>query len=147
LLQRDWLLDFVLLLLIALCMAVCCLLAGVACSLHSCDGVRFARAHSSTYDLAFSRAPCFILASIAMPSLAALYGCVVSMTNFAVALTITGSQWHWSYDFDAGCTIHAFMAVVRIATARSLETDNHVVLPIGQTSCCAALTRADVLHC
>nr|QQQ88492.1 cytochrome c oxidase subunit 2 [Hyalella tiwanaku]SBT96167.1 COX2 [Hyalella lucifugax] len=92
--------------------------------------------------------PVFILLSIALPSLKALY---LLDDPFSPSLTIkaVGHQWYWSYEYSdfPGIEFDSYMVLEESTnySARLLETDNSLVLP-SLSQIRVIVTGGDVIH-
>jgi len=105
--------------------------------------------HHTLIEVIWTAAPVVILVWLFIPSY------TVMVTNDRVedadmTLKVTGHQWYWSYEypdngnftFDANMT---FAEDLEDKSLRMMETDNHVVLPVGK-KVRLLFTSDDVLH-
>lgn len=105
--------------------------------------------HHTLIEVIWTAAPVVILVWLFIPSY------TVMVTNDRVedadmTLKVTGHQWYWSYEypdngnftFDANMT---FAEDLEDKNLRMMETDNHVVLPVGK-KVRLLFTSDDVLH-
>ncbi|YP_009515506.1 cytochrome c oxidase subunit II (mitochondrion) [Hyalella azteca] len=92
--------------------------------------------------------PVFILLSIALPSLKALY---LLDDPFTPSLTIkaVGHQWYWSYEYSdfPGIEFDSYMLPESdsLSIARLLETDNSLIVP-SFSQIRVLITGSDVIH-
>ena len=80
---------------------------------------------------------------IALPSLELLYQ-IEEKKNQNLRLKIVGHQWYWNYDYFNLINFDSYLESKRIFRSRVLDTDNHIILPLGKIL--AIITSEDVLH-
>nr|QQQ88739.1 cytochrome c oxidase subunit 2 [Hyalella kochi] len=92
--------------------------------------------------------PVFILLSIALPSLKALY-LLDDPFNPSLTIKAVGHQWYWSYEYSdfPGIEFDSYMLPEENSNfvARLLETDNSLVLP-SLSQIRMIVTGGDVIH-
>nr|QQQ88921.1 cytochrome c oxidase subunit 2 [Hyalella franciscae] len=92
--------------------------------------------------------PVFILLSIALPSLKALY-LLDDPFNPSITIKAVGHQWYWSYEYsdfpDIEFDSYMLPEENSNSIARLLETDNSLVLPTF-SQIRVLVTGADVIH-
>ncbi|MSP83923.1 MAG: cytochrome c oxidase subunit II [Alphaproteobacteria bacterium] len=105
--------------------------------------------HNTFLEFAWTVVPIIILVVIAIPSIRLLY---YSDTTPEAGLTIKaiGHQWYWSYEYpDNGAFVFDSVMVeddaLQPGQLRLLETDNHVVVPVG-TVVRVLISSEDVIH-
>lgn len=105
--------------------------------------------HNTLIEVIWTAVPVVILVAVFIPS----YSVLVKndrVEDADMTLKVTGHQWYWSYEypdngnftFDANMT---FADDLEDKSLRMLETDNHVVLPVGK-KVRLLFTADDVLH-
>lgn len=94
-------------------------------------------------ELFWTIAPGIILLFIAIPSLELLYQ-IEEKKNQNISLKITGHQWYWNYDYFNNINFDAYLESKNIFSPRLLDTDNHIILPLGKIL--RIITSEDVLH-
>lgn len=105
--------------------------------------------HHTLIEVVWTAAPVIILVWLFIPS----YTVMVAndrVEDADMTLKVTGHQWYWSYEypdngnftFDANMT---FAEDLEDKSLRMMETDNHVVLPVGK-KVRLLFTSDDVLH-
>jgi len=124
-------------------------------------GHKAAQFHENTaVEVAWTLIPCVILIAMAVPAT----GTLITMRDTSEAdLTIkaTGYQWKWGYDYlkgeGAGISFYSTLSTPRAQIEGTdvagrnanpnylLETDNHVVVPVGK-KVRILTTAADVIH-
>jgi cytochrome c oxidase subunit 2 len=105
--------------------------------------------HNTLIEVIWTAVPVIILVWVFIPS----YNVMVSndrIEDVDMTLKVTGHQWYWSYEYpDQGdFTFDANMTAAEDLEDKSLrmmETDNHVVLPVGK-KVRLLFTADDVLH-
>ena len=108
-----------------------------------------ATTHNTTVEILWTVVPILILIGIAIPSFRLLY--FADRTPEAdMTLKIIGNQWYWTYEYpDHGnFTFDANLvqdADLKPGQKRLMETDNPVVLPVGE-KVRLLMTATDVLH-
>jgi cytochrome c oxidase subunit 2 len=80
---------------------------------------------------------------IAFPSLELLYR-IDEKTRQNIRLKTTGHQWYWNYDYFNNINFDSYLESNNIFSPRLLDTDNHIILPIGKIL--NIITSEDVLH-
>nr|QQQ88856.1 cytochrome c oxidase subunit 2 [Hyalella tiwanaku] len=92
--------------------------------------------------------PVFILLSIALPSLKALY-LLDDPFNPSLTIKAVGHQWYWSYEYSdfPGIEFDSYMLPEESSNfaVRLLETDNSLVLP-SLSQIRMIVTGGDVIH-
>lgn len=105
--------------------------------------------HNTLIEVIWTAVPVVILVAVFIPS----YNVMVAndrVEDADMTLKVTGHQWYWSYEypdngnftFDANMT---FADDLEDKSLRMMETDNHVVLPVGK-KVRLLFTADDVLH-
>jgi cytochrome c oxidase subunit 2 len=105
--------------------------------------------HNTLIEVIWTAVPVIILVWIFVPS----YNVMVTndrVEDADMTLKVIGHQWYWSYEypdhgnftFDANMT---FAEDLEDKSLRMMETDNHVVLPVGK-KVRLLFTADDVLH-
>ncbi len=105
--------------------------------------------HNTLIEVLWTAVPVIILVWIFVPS----YNMMVTndrVEDADMTLKVIGHQWYWSYEypdhgnftFDANMT---FAEDLEDKSLRMMETDNHVVLPVGK-KVRLLFTAGDVLH-
>lgn len=105
--------------------------------------------HNTLIEVAWTAVPVIILVWLFVPS----YNLMVTndrVEDADMTLKVIGHQWYWSYEypdhgnftFDANMT---FAEDLEDKSLRMMETDNHVVLPVGK-KVRLLFTADDVLH-
>ena len=105
--------------------------------------------HNTLIEVLWTAVPVIILVWIFVPS----YNVMVTndrVEDADMTLKVIGHQWYWSYEypdhgnftFDANMT---FAEDLEDKSLRMMETDNHVVLPVGK-KVRLLFTAGDVLH-
>jgi len=105
--------------------------------------------HNTVIEVLWTAVPVMILVIIAIPSFKLLYF-MDHTTEPDMTLKVIGHQWYWSYEypdhgnftFDANMT---FAEDLEDKSLRMMETDNHVVLPVGK-KVRLLFTADDVIH-
>lgn len=105
--------------------------------------------HNTIIEVLWTAVPVLILVVIALPSFGLLYF-IDHTVEPDMTLKAIGKQWYWSYEYpDHGnFTFDAVMKPVdelEDKSLRMMETDNHVVLPVGK-KVRLLFTSDDVLH-
>nr|QQQ88869.1 cytochrome c oxidase subunit 2 [Hyalella kochi] len=92
--------------------------------------------------------PVFVLLSIALPSLKALY-LLDDPFNPSLTIKAVGHQWYWSYEYSdfPGIEFDSYMLPEENSSfvVRLLETDNSLVLP-SLSQIRVIVTGGDVIH-
>ena len=104
--------------------------------------------HNTFIEILWTVIPCLILIVIAVPSFRLLYKQDV-IPKADVTIKAIGYQWYWGYEYpDQNIAFDANMIETKNVTLnqpRLLETDNHVVVPVGKVVK-VLITANDVLH-
>lgn len=107
--------------------------------------------HNMPLEVIWTAVPVAILVIIAVPSFKLMYY-ADRVENPDMTLKIIGHQWYWSYEYpDHGnFTFDAYMVDAEArkkdpSLKRNMDTDNRVVLPVGQ-KIQLLMTADDVLH-
>jgi cytochrome c oxidase subunit 2 len=105
--------------------------------------------HHTLLEVLWTVLPVVILVVIAVPSFKVLYY-GERVPDAELTVKVTGHQWYWSYEYPDNDNV-AFdsrlvpEAELKPGQPRLLETDNHLVLPVG-TVVRFQVTAADVIH-
>lgn len=107
------------------------------------------RSHNTVLEILWTGVPVLLLVIIAVPSFKLLYF-METIPQTDMTVKAIGRQWYWSYVYpDQGnFTFDAYMVAegdLKPGQPRLLETDNHLVVPVG-TNVKVQTTAADVLH-
>lgn len=105
--------------------------------------------HNTLIEVIWTAVPVVILVAVFIPS----YNVLVKndrVEDADMTLKVTGHQWYWSYEYpdNGNFTFDAIMLTddeLEDKSLRLLETDNHVVLPVGK-KVRLLFTADDVLH-
>ena len=141
----DWLHDYILIFLILVVIFV----GGILVSLSRRGWISLGFYERPLLEFIWTVVPGFILVLIGVPSLSILYGFEqVDQPDFSIK--ITGHQWYWSYDYSdfEGVDFDSYLKPIGDllkGEPRLLETDNHLVLPLG-SSVRLVISSSDVLH-
>jgi len=104
--------------------------------------------HNTFIEILWTVIPCLILIVIAVPSFRLLYKQDV-IPKADVTIKAIGYQWYWGYEYpDQNIAFDANMVETKNLKPnqpRLLETDNHVVVPVGKVVK-VLITANDVLH-
>jgi cytochrome c oxidase subunit II len=104
--------------------------------------------HNTFVEILWTVIPCLILIVIAVPSFRLLYKQDV-IPKADVTIKAIGYQWYWGYEYpDQNIAFDANMVETKNLKPnqpRLLETDNHVVVPVGKVVK-VLITANDVLH-
>ena len=104
--------------------------------------------HNTFIEILWTVIPCLILIVIAVPSFRLLYKQDV-IPKADVTIKAIGYQWYWGYEYpDQNIAFEANMVETKNLKPnqpRLLETDNHVVVPVGKVVK-VLITANDVLH-
>lgn len=107
--------------------------------------------HNTLLEVAWTVIPILILVGIAVPSFRALHNQAKLPDKIDVTVKAIGNQWYWSYEYiDQGIQFDSIMLKddelpKDKAHLRLLETDNHLVLPVGKNVRLLS-TANDVIH-
>jgi len=105
--------------------------------------------HNTLIEVAWTVVPVIILVLVFIPSYRLLVF-VDKVADADMTLKVTGHQWYWSYEYpdNGNFTFDALLVPkedLEDQSKRLMETDNHVVLPVGK-KVRLLLTSEDVLH-
>jgi cytochrome c oxidase subunit 2 len=105
--------------------------------------------HNTLIEVIWTAVPVMILVGIAIPSFKLLYAEDV-IPKPELTIKAIGHQWYWSYEYpdNGGFGFDSTMIEekdLKQGQPRLLETDNHVVLPVG-TTIRVITTATDVIH-
>jgi cytochrome c oxidase subunit 2 len=104
--------------------------------------------HNTPIEVAWTVIPILILVAIAIPSFRLLFA-QYDFPKADVAITATGSQWYWSYEYpDEGIRFDSIMvpdAKLKPGQPRLLSVDREVVVPVG-ANVVVGLKSNDVIH-
>jgi len=105
--------------------------------------------HNTLIEVAWTVVPVIILVLVFIPSYRLLVF-VDKVADADMTLKVTGHQWYWSYEYpdNGNFTFDALLIAaedLEDKSKRLMETDNHVVLPVGK-KIRLLLTSEDVLH-
>jgi len=105
--------------------------------------------HNTLVEVMWTVVPVIILVLVFIPSYR-LLAYVDKVADADMTLKVIGHQWYWSYEYpDHGnFTFDALLVPVEDLEDKSkrlMETDNHVVLPVGK-KIRLLLTSEDVIH-
>lgn len=137
--NTDWLLDYIFLFLWIILIVVIGLLVTIYIN----------KFFSEKYfefeklELFWTFLPRILLILMAIPSITLLY-IVENKTNQILTLKVTGHQWYWNYDYFNKINFDSYLESSNLKSIRILETDNHVILPMGKIL--RVITSEDVLH-
>nr|AXI98638.1 cytochrome c oxidase subunit 2 [Pseudoniphargus morenoi] len=95
-------------------------------------------------EIVWTMLPVFILLSIALPSLQALY-LLDDPFSPNISVKAIGHQWYWSYEYSDFQNIEFDSYMSPDSAIRLLDTDNSLVLPIHSQVRMIA-TASDVIH-
>nr|AXI98807.1 cytochrome c oxidase subunit 2 [Pseudoniphargus sp. 6-Morocco B] len=99
---------------------------------------------SQITEIVWTMLPVFILLSIALPSLQALY-LLDDPFSPNISIKAIGHQWYWSYEYSDFQNIEFDSYMVPNSSNRLLDTDNSLVLPT-HTQIRMITTASDVIH-
>nr|AXI98859.1 cytochrome c oxidase subunit 2 [Pseudoniphargus salinus] len=99
---------------------------------------------SQTTEIVWTLLPVFILLSVALPSLQALY-LLDDPFSPNISVKAIGHQWYWSYEYSDFQAIEFDSYMSNEAYIRLLETDNSLILPTHSQIRIIA-TASDVIH-
>nr|AXI98794.1 cytochrome c oxidase subunit 2 [Pseudoniphargus sp. 6-Morocco A] len=99
---------------------------------------------SQITEIVWTMLPVFILLSIALPSLQALY-LLDDPFSPNISIKAIGHQWYWSYEYSDFQNIEFDSYMVPNSSNRLLDTDNSLVLPT-HTQIRMIATASDVIH-
>nr|AXI98664.1 cytochrome c oxidase subunit 2 [Pseudoniphargus pedrerae] len=99
---------------------------------------------SQLTEIVWTMLPVFILLSIALPSLQALY-LLDDPFSPNISVKAIGHQWYWSYEYSDFKDIEFDSYMTPNASIRLLETDNSLVLPT-HSQIRIITTASDVIH-
>lgn len=146
-----WLHDFLLWIIAFICGFVLLLLIWIAIRYNArSHPVPSSTAHNTVLEVAWTIVPVIILVVIAVPSFRLLYY-EDTIPKADLTIKAIGRQWYWSYEYpdNGNFTFDSQMLDDAKAAAahepRLLGTDNHVVVPVGETIR-VLTTGADVIH-
>nr|AXI98560.1 cytochrome c oxidase subunit 2 [Pseudoniphargus elongatus] len=99
---------------------------------------------SQLTEIVWTLLPVFILLSVALPSLQALY-LLDDPFSPNISIKAIGHQWYWSYEYSDFKNIEFDSYMLSGTNNRLLDTDNSVVLPTHSQIRVIA-TASDVIH-
>nr|AXI98820.1 cytochrome c oxidase subunit 2 [Pseudoniphargus triasi] len=99
---------------------------------------------SQLTEIVWTMLPVFILLSIALPSLQALY-LLDDPFSPNISVKAIGHQWYWSYEYSDFKDIEFDSYMTPNASIRLLDTDNSLVLPT-HSQIRIITTASDVIH-
>lgn len=107
------------------------------------------RSHHTMLEVVWTAVPVLVLVIVAIPSFKLLYFMDVEPET-ELTIKATGRQWYWNYTYpdNGNFTFDAYMIAdsdLQEGQLRLLETDNHVVVPVG-TNIRIQTTADDVIH-
>ncbi len=107
------------------------------------------RTHNTLLEVLWTGIPILILVVMAVPSFKLLY-LESEVGNPDITIKATGSQWYWSYEYpdEGGMSFDSILvkkADLKPGEPRLLDTDNHVVVPVGK-KVRVLVTATDVIH-
>ncbi len=141
----DWLHDYIIFFLLFVVIFV----GGLLLSFRKTKYIRIQIYEIPLLEFIWTSIPGVILIFIGLPSLLILYSSE-TLNNADLRIKITGHQWYWTYDYSDFSDIE-FDSYLKPAEdllwgePRLLETDNHIILPVG-TKTCFIISSSDVLH-
>jgi len=104
--------------------------------------------HNTPLEVAWTVIPILILVAIAIPSFRLLFA-QYDFPKADVAITATGAQWYWTYEYpDEGIQFDSIMvpeANLKPGQPRLLTVDREVVVPVG-ANVVVGLKSNDVIH-
>nr|AXI98768.1 cytochrome c oxidase subunit 2 [Pseudoniphargus sp. 2-Canaries] len=99
---------------------------------------------SQLTEIVWTMLPVFILLSIALPSLQALY-LLDDPFSPNISVKAIGHQWYWSYEYSDFSDIEFDSYMSQDSNIRLLDTDNSLVLPT-HSQIRVITTASDVIH-
>jgi cytochrome c oxidase subunit 2 len=107
------------------------------------------RTHNTILEIVWTGVPVLVLVIIAVPSFKLLYFADV-MPKADLTIKAIGHQWYWSYEYpdNGNFTFDALLVdddSLKPGQKRLLETDNRIVLPVGE-NIIVQVTATDVIH-
>nr|YP_009513817.1 cytochrome c oxidase subunit II [Pseudoniphargus carpalis]AXH38195.1 cytochrome c oxidase subunit 2 [Pseudoniphargus carpalis] len=99
---------------------------------------------SQITEIVWTLLPVFILLSVALPSLQALY-LLDDPFSPNISVKAIGHQWYWSYEYSDFQDIVFDSYMLNEASIRLLETDNSLILPT-HSQIRVITTASDVIH-
>lgn len=141
----DWLHDYILIFLLFILVVV----GGILFRLSINSFVSINNFEASVLEFLWTILPGLILVFIGVPSLVTLYNSE-RLRLPDLTIKVRGHQWYWSYDYRDFLRVEfdSYLKPVEellIGEPRLLETDNHLLLPIGVSSR-FIVSSSDVLH-